>query len=391
MKIIADENIPFAREAFGTLGEVTLLAGRSMTAEHVADADVVFVRSVTTVDAALLDGTRVRFVGSATAGVDHVDLQYIARRGIGFASAPGSNANSVGEYMSAAWLGVAVRKGVRLDGLRVGIIGAGNTGSRVEQKARALGMTPVLNDPPLARTTGDARYRPLDEALACDIVTCHTPLTHEGPDATYHLVDESFLSRLNPGAWLCSAGRGEVVDTAALLTAMKTGALGAVIVDVWEEEPAIDAALLEAMDVATPHIAGYSYDGKVNGTAMVYAAACRSFGVEPRWDAEAALPRAEVERVELDPAGRSDEQVLHELVSCVYPIERDDEALRRTVGMTPEARGREFDRLRKEYPHRREFHNTRVTLIGASDALRAKVRALGFRLDEKGGGTRRSG
>ena len=399
LKIVADENIPFAREAFGTLGEVTLRPGRSLTAAQAAGAELLFVRSVTKVNAALLDGTRVRFVGSATAGTDHVDLDYVARRGLGFASAPGSNANSVGEYMAAAWLTIAARRGARLDGLRVGIIGAGNTGSRVEEKARALGMAPVLNDPPLARQTGDPKYRPLGELFACDIVTCHTPLTHEGPDATYHLADDEFFERLKPGAWFCNAGRGQVVDTTALLNAIDSGRLGAVVLDVWEQEPRVSARLLEKVTVATPHVAGYSYDGKVRGTEMVYAAACRFLGVEPRWTMQAALP-PNSNLIKVSATGRApeaayatkrsfvqatrsvatDEGALHEIVSQLCPVERDDEALRQAITLTPDERGTLFDRLRKEYPQRREFPTARVRLEGASDALRAKVRALGFRL-----------
>ena len=378
MKIIADENIPFAREAFGTLGEVTLVAGRSLAARRVAEADLLFVRSVTPVNAALLDASRVRFVGSATAGTDHVDAEYLARRGIGFAAAPGCNANSVGEYMAAAWLALAVRKGLRLEGRTVGIVGAGHTGSAAEQKARALGIMPVLNDPPLARETGDAKYRPLDEALACDIVTCHTPLTYDGPDPTYHLAGADFFARMKGDVWLCNAGRGEVVDSAALLEVIDGGRLGAAILDVWEGEPAIDGELLKKVDVGTPHIAGYSYDGKVNGTTMVYNAACRFLGVEPRWSAHKATPQADMGEIGVSAAGRDDEHVLHELVARVYSIERDDGALRPAADLALEERGRTFDRLRKEYRRRREFRHTRVRLDGASESLRAKAHGLGF-------------
>jgi erythronate-4-phosphate dehydrogenase len=381
VRIVADENIPFAREAFGTLGHVTLARGRVLSAGQVAGADLLFVRSVTSVGAALLDGSPVRFVGSATAGTDHVDIEYLERRGIAFAAAPGSNANSVGEYMAAAWLAVATRKGVRLDGLTVGIIGAGHTGSAAEAKTRALGMRPVLNDPPLARKTGDPKYRPLDEVLCCDIITCHTPLTRDGPDPTYHLAGEAFFARVKPGAWFCNAGRGEVADSAALRAAIDSGRLGAAILDVWEEEPRIDPDLLQKVDIGTPHIAGYSYDGKVNGTAMVYEAACEFLGVEPAWGAREALPAPAVEHLDVNAAGRPDEEVLHDIVSRVYSVERDDEALRRTVAMAPAERAGEFDRLRKDYPRRREFHTARVRLAGASDALRAKAAGLGFRVE----------
>lgn len=380
MKIVADENIPFAREAFGELGDVTLVHGRRLSRDDLTDAGALFVRSITKVNDALVEGSRLRFVGTATAGVDHIDTQALARRGIGFAAAPGCNANSVAEYMAAAWLTLGARKGFRLEGLRVGIVGVGNVGSRVEAKARALGMEPVLNDPPKARETEDPRYVPIEDLARCDIVTMHTPLTKDGPDPTWHLAGDAFFARLRDGAIFCNAGRGGAHDTSVLKRVMAQGRLVGVVLDVWEDEPLIDPDLVAGVDLGSPHIAGYSYDGKINGTIMVYEAACRCLGLQPTWDAVAAMPPPEVPDLKIDVAGREDEEVLREAVLALYPIERDDADLRATMELPVASRGTAFDRLRKEYPRRREFHNTRLELRGAGESLRRKAAGLGFRL-----------
>jgi erythronate-4-phosphate dehydrogenase len=380
LRILADENIPFAREAFGTLGDVRLAHGRQMTSAHLREIDLLIVRSITRVDAALIEGTPVRFVGTATSGSDHVNQPDLARLGVMFHAALGCNANAVAEYMAAAWLATARRTGRTLRGLSVGIVGVGHVGSLVADKARALGMTPVLNDPPKGRETGSDRYRPLHDLLECDIVTCHTPLTHDGPDPTYRLIGEAFLSRLRRGAWFCNAGRGEVVDEAALLRALDAGRLGACVLDVWDHEPAVDARLVARADIATPHIAGYSLEGKLNGTAMVYDAACRFLGRAPAWNAEAAAPPPTVPRVDLEATGVDDEAVLASAVHAVYPVLRDDERLRLSAALPDAERGRAFDEQRKTYPVRREFRHTLVAVSGASASAIASLGALGFQV-----------
>jgi erythronate-4-phosphate dehydrogenase len=362
--ILADENIPYAREAFGTLGEVRLKHGRRIARADLADVDLLVVRSITRVDAALVEGSRVRFVGTATSGADHLATPDLDRLGIAWYAALGCNANAVAEYMTAAWLTLAQRRGETLAGRRVGVVGVGHVGSLVVEKARALGMEPVLNDPPKARETGSGRYRPLDALLDCDIVTCHTPLTVDGPDPTFRLIGDAFFSHLKAGAWFCNAGRGEVVAEAALRRALDHKGLGAVVLDVWDHEPGIDGRLLARVDIGTPHIAGYSLEGKLNGTDLVYRAACRFLGVEPIWSAAAAAPprpeglplrgfsRGDADLQRLDREGVS---ALANAVAAVYPVLRDDEVLRRTAGMDAAERGRAFDLLRKTYPTRREF------------------------------------
>ena len=362
--VLADENIPFAREAFGTLGEVRLKHGRQITHADLGDVDILVVRSITRVDAALVAGTRVQCVGTATSGADHVDAADLDRLGIAFYAALGCNARAVAEYMAAAWLTLAKLRGSTLAGRRVGVVGVGHVGSLVAEMARALGMEPVLNDPPKARGTGSDRYRPLHDLFDCDILSCHTPLTFDGPDPTYRLIGEGFFARLKPGAWFCNAGRGEVVHEASLHQALDEKCLDAVVLDVWDREPAIDGRLLARVDIGTPHIAGYSLEGKLNGTAMVYRAACGFLGVEPSWEPASAVPPRGPglplagfgqEDTTLADLGREAVAALADAVTAVYPILRDDEALRKTVGMSAAERGKAFDLLRKAYPVRREF------------------------------------
>ncbi len=380
MLIVADENIPFAREAFSTLGEVRLASGRALTPAMVRDAELLLVRSITRVDRALLEGSRVRFAATATIGTDHVDEAWLKQAGIAFAAAPGSNANSVGEYVVCALLTLAARQGRPLAGRSIGIVGVGNVGTRVEAKCRALGMEVRLNDPPLARRTGDPKYRPLEELLSCDFLTLHTPLEKGGPDPTWHLANAALLARMNPGAVLLNASRGAVADGRALLAALESGSLGGAVLDVWEGEPTPDLRLLARVDLATPHIAGYSYDGKVNGTEMIYRAACAHLGVEPRWDRAACMPAPEIAELPLEAAGRPEEEVLREAALRLYPIERDDASLRRVADQPADKRGVYFDRLRKDYPVRREFQNTRLRVAGGTPALERKLRGIGFTL-----------
>ncbi|MCJ7729025.1 MAG: 4-phosphoerythronate dehydrogenase, partial [Sedimentisphaerales bacterium] len=297
MKIIADENIPFVKECFSSLGDVEALSGRRITPNVVADADILLVRSITQVNEKLLSKSEVKFVATATIGFEHVDVDYLKSRNIGFASAPGSNANSVAEYIVAALLSVGKKHKISLVGKSISIVGVGNVGSKVARKCVALGMKVKLNDPPLSRQTGDKKYRPLSELFDCDFITLHTPLTGEGQDKTFHLADENFFASLKPGCVFINTARGAVHDTAALKSAIQSGKLGAVVLDVWENEPNIDCELLRIVGISTPHIAGYSLDGKIAGMIMIYNAACEHIGFEPKYKIEDFLPSPAVPQI----------------------------------------------------------------------------------------------
>jgi erythronate-4-phosphate dehydrogenase len=365
MKIVADPNIPFVREAFGALGEVTLIAGREITAAAVRDADALLVRSVTPVNDSLLAGSAVKFVATATIGVDHIDQPFLAARNIGFASAAGSNANSVAEYVIAALLELAARGRFRLRDKTLGVVGVGHIGSRVVRYAEALGLRALQNDPPRQRMERLPQFVSLDRVLAeSDIVTLHVPLDR----ATHHLLHAENLR----GFALINTARGAVVDNRALLKAIDGERIGAAVLDVWENEPNILPELLDVADIGTPHIAGYSLEGKVNGTRMIYQAACQFFGLAPSWQPQ--LPPPPVPRVTIHMDARADdEEVLRQTVEAVYNIMDDDKALRENV--------REFDRLRAQYPVRREFFNTKVSVRGGSDSVLRKLAALGFQVD----------
>jgi len=393
MKIVCSSSMPFAREAFGTLGEVTVLEGRSISAEDVKDATLLLVRSTTKVDRELIEGSRVKFVGTATIGIDHLDVEYLRDRGVHWCAAPGCNATSVSEYITAALLCLAERHCFSLQGRTIGVVGVGNVGSRVILKAQALGMQVLANDPPRQRTEGDnvslqtdagmieteVRFVDLEHLLAeADVVTLHVPLTREGRDKTFHMLDDKVLNRVKPGCIVINSARGAVVDTNALIGTIRSSKVSHAVIDTWECEPAYSAELLGVVDLGTPHIAGYSFDGKVRGTEMVYLEACRFLSCNPGWDSADVLSSYNNPVYILDAAGRSDEELLCEIIRSSYDICADDRHLRETLVDDPRLRAKEFDRLRKDYPVRREFPFTRLNLCHATESLRDRVSRLGF-------------
>ena len=328
---------------------------------------------------ALLAGSRVRFVATATIGVDHVDLDYLASRGIGFSYAPGSNARSVVEYVLSALAVLAERGGYGVREKVLGIVGCGNVGGRLAEAAEAIGIRVLRNDPPLARQTGGEGFVPLEAMGDADILTFHVPLTRDGPDATHHLIGRRLLAGLKDGAAVINTSRGAVADSAALKEVFGggRGRLGALVLDVWEGEPDVDLDLLDRTTLATPHVAGYSYDGKVNGTRMVLESLCWHFGLRRPWDPLPLMPPAPRPEVRL-PAGVTLDQALRLATTASYDMEADDQRLRALAQEPPERRSRYFTALRAEYPVRREFRATRVVLDAADADVAATLEALGF-------------
>jgi erythronate-4-phosphate dehydrogenase len=377
INMVAGENIPYAKEAFAGLGNLTFLPGRSITSADLKDTNVLLIRSITKVDEALLKGSPVEFVGSASAGTDHIDEAYLKARNIGFTSAAGSNANSVAEYVIASLLTLENHHDISLKGKTIGIVGVGNIGKLVKNKAEALGMHPVLNDPPLAEV-GQFDHRSLKETLACDVVTLHTPFTTGGPYPTYHMLNEQTLKWLKPSAIFINAARGEVVDTHALLDALTHKRVGPTVIDVWEHEPDINWNLFQAVTLGTPHIAGHSLDAKANGTFMIYAALCKHLGVEPTWNPVQSLPPPVVPSLEMDTHQKNDEEILREIVTKIYDVEADYRRMRQLLTAPPEERPRLFDGLRKNYPVRREFHRTGIKLPKNQKRLRNMLAGIGF-------------
>ena len=384
MKILADTSMPFASGAFSTLGETTLVDGRTLGADDLHGVDLLFVRSTTRVDDALLrHADRLQFVGSGVAGTDHVDVPLLAQRGIAFASAAGCNAESVAQYVTAALLHLARRYSFRLRGKTMGIVGAGNVGKRVVEQARGLGLEVLVCDPPRQRDPGDSEARgflPFGEVLArADILTLHVPLNTNPADSdcTRHLLNAANLPRLKPGALLINAARGPVVDGAALLAHLYAFPRTLCALDTWANEPLCDAMLASRVHIATPHIAGHSVEGKVNGTRLVYEAACRYLNATPSFDFQLpSPPRAEIHA---DAACFADpEDLLHDLALAVCDLRADDAAFR--VSMQSTNPGKAFDLLRQNYNSRREFSAYRPVLQNSTPALRETLRGLGFQV-----------
>jgi erythronate-4-phosphate dehydrogenase len=376
--IVVNKHTPYVVEAFETLGKVTALGTREITKETVKDADILIVRSETKVDRDLLEGSRVKFVGTVTIGTDHVDEEYLAQHGIMFVSAPGSNSNSVSEYITAALLESAVGGGTSLRDKTLGIVGVGNVGSKVWRKAEALGMKVLLNDPPLERQGSRYPLHALDELMEADILTLHVPLTRTGPDATFHFFDEKRMRNMKQGSLLMNTSRGSVVETEALQQMLLDKHLAAAVLDVWEGEPRINTSLLNRVTLGSPHIAGYSLDGKVNALQMNYDAVCRFLSQPAEKDVHAFMPDPALPILQTETTNRSMEQMLRDIIKECYDIRLDDRLLRQSLSLPDHECGKYFQKLRAEYRTRREFLNYTVSLPKGPAELAKILQSLGF-------------
>lgn len=382
MRIVADENIPLLESFFGDIGEIHRVSGRSMSAADVENADILLVRSVTWVDQALLEGSRVGFVGTCTIGTDHVDKDWLESSNISFSSAPGCNANSVVEYVLSVISLHAERRGVAdWSKLSVGIVGAGNVGGELARKLERLGFDVLCCDPPRAEREGDDAqdFVSLDDVMGCDVVTLHTPLIRDGEHNTLHMFGRERLSELREHQLLINTSRGEVIDTAALLSRLHEPNAPTVVLDVWEHEPRIHTELLDKVWLATPHIAGYSLEGKVQGSEMVYQALSRYMGLPARKKAGQFLPEPALNKLSFTSAAEEMDSANIAMRSC-YDPRRDDARMRLAMSRPAEERGPAFDRLRRDYPVRREFSSVKIQLKGTSKSMQDTFRALGFKL-----------
>jgi len=381
MLIVADENIPLLDSFFGDIGEIRRVSGRSMAGEDVRDADILLVRSVTKVNRELLEGSRVRFVGTTTIGTDHVDLDWLEQAGIRFSAAPGCNANSVAEYVLSVLSLHAERRGLSdWSQLSVGIVGVGNVGGELARKLDRLGFDVRLCDPPRAdREDDNEEFVALDDAMKCDVVSLHTPLTREGDHPTLHMIGNAELETLGANQLLINAGRGEVIDSSALLARLEQGNAPVVVLDVWEQEPRIHPELVDQVWLATPHIAGYSLEGKVQGTEMIYQALSQFLGLPVRKKAGQFLPEPALSKISFTSSAEEEDAIRIALRAC-YDPRRDDAKLRIAMAGSPEERGAAFDRLRRDYPVRRECSSLKIQLKGTSKSLQDSFRAIGFKL-----------
>lgn len=348
-----------------------------MTADLVTGADILLVRSVSKVNETLLKDASVRFVGTCTIGMDHIDRDWLERAGIGFASAPGCNANAVVDYVLCAIASLGLDKGLSLEGKRVGIIGLGNVGSRLRRRLEAAGVECLCSDPPLERQGAEGLVSLQEVLTGSDIISLHTPLTMDGPYATYHLLDSDNLAVLKPGAVLINTSRGAVVDNQALSRLLDERKDVSAVLDVWESEPDIDLSLLEKVALATPHIAGYSLEGKIRGTAMIYQSVCDYLGVPPQPLLDQLLP-PEL-NIGVDASGEDPESRVFQVLKRCYDIGDDDRALRAVAADEKGEFATGFDRLRKQYPVRRELAMTCVTGARSDSELAQRLGNFGIR------------
>lgn len=374
MKIVCDNKIPFLKGAFEPYADVIYLPGKDTTPDVVRDADALITRTRTKCDESLLKGSSVRMIATATIGFDHIDTEWCNKNGIGWTNAPGCNSWSVQQYMASLLVTMAREFGFDCKGKTLGVIGVGNVGSKVARIASVLGFKVLLNDPPRARKEGTEGFVSLDEIISkSDIITCHVPLQRTGQDATYHLFDAGRIASMRKEQILINSSRGEVVDNNALKAALQDGRLKAASLDVWEREPDIDTELLGMLFTGTPHIAGYSLDGKANGTWMSVQAVARALDLPCKdWKVrEIPLPEQPVE-FRLDASGKSLQEVLSEAILYTYNILDDDRRLREDTAS--------FERQRADYPVRREFPAFTISLVNATPGQAEALREIGFKL-----------
>ncbi|MGO4803072.1 4-phosphoerythronate dehydrogenase PdxB [Pseudomonas sp. W22_MBD1_FP4] len=376
MLIVADENIPLLDAFFQGFGEIRRVPGRSLDRATVEQADVLLVRSVTNVNRALLEGSKVRFVGTCTIGTDHLDLDYFKQTGIQWSSAPGCNARGVVDYVLGSLQTLAEIEGADLNQRTYGIVGAGEVGGRLVKVLKGLGWNVLVCDPPRQIAEG-GDYVSLAQIIEqCDVISLHTPLTKSGNGSTWHLFDRQRLEQLKPGTWLINASRGPVVDNAALREVLLEREDLQAVLDVWEGEPEVDVDLADLCVLATPHIAGYSLEGRQRGTAQIYQAFCAYLGQEPSIHLSELLPALWLAEVHLN-ASTDPAWALATLCRSVYDPRRDDADFRRSLVGTVQEQRKAFDLLRKHYPERREIDGLSVRINGESAALSKIVSALG--------------
>ena len=371
MKIIIDDKIPYIKGALEGVAEVIYLPGSKITPEVVKDADALITRTRTICNEKLLAGSAVKFIATATIGYDHIDADYCRKAGIFWTNAPGCNAKSVEQYIAAALFTWSLKSRIKLRDKTIGIVGVGNVGSKVARFCEILGMKVLLNDPPRERKEGSEPFVSLDFIREnSDIITLHVPLNISGEYATFHMVNSAFLSGLKKKPLIINSCRGEVTDSMSIIKSIKSNTLSGFIADCWENEPEINPELLGLCDLGTPHIAGYSRDGKANGTMMSIQATSRFFnlGVDNWQPSGVELPDHSL--IELDGTRRDEESIIAESVLQTYDIEADDLALRNSPAL--------FEKLRGDYPVRREFTSYTIVPKNVPDVTLNKLKQIGF-------------
>ena len=373
MKIVTDDKIPFLKGILEPYAEVIYLPGKQISNKILKDADALLTRTRTKCTESLLKGTRIKFIGTATIGFDHIDTQFCEKNKIFWTNAPGCNSYSVQQYMAASLLKIAAEFRFSLKGRTIGIVGVGNVGTKVEKFARILGMNVLLNDPPRARNEGQKDFVDLGTILyKSDIVTLHVPLNVVGEDCTWHLFDEKSFKKMKKGTWFINTSRGEVTETGALKQALASGKLAGAVLDVWDNEPDIDLDLMSKTFLATPHIAGYSTDGKANGTAIIVNSLCSFFSLPLKEWYPGIVPKPEKPVISISGVGKAGEDIIREAVFHTYNIDEDNINLRFAPA--------DFEKQRGDYKTRREFNAFTVKLNGGTKHTRKMLERLGFKV-----------
>ena len=392
MKIIVDNKIPFIKGVLEPFAEVVYLPGKETTPELVRDADALITRTRTICNEKLLRGSSVKVIATATIGFDHIDTEWCEANGIWWTNAPGCNSWSVKQYISSVLVSLAARHGLDLSETTIGVVGVGNVGSKVAAAAGALGMKVLLNDPPRARANnypvipgvGKEAFTDLDAIVReADIITLHVPLEKAGEDPTWHLFDAARMAAMRRNQILINSSRGPVVDNAALKQTLKAGGLKGAVLDVWEGEPELDPELVSLLDYSTPHIAGYSSDGKANGTMMSVRAVAGKLGLPLTDWCPTDIPAPthglhkgiEAQAFSIDAEGKTRQEVLSEAVFYAYDVAVDSEALRSDLSA--------FESLRGDYPIRREPSAFTVQLKNGTPELAEALRQLDFKVNNQ--------
>lgn len=373
MRIVADDKIPFLKGALEPYAEVVYIPGKQIKMEMLKDSDALLIRTRTICNENLLEGTSIRFIGTATIGFDHIDTHYCSKNKIIWTNAPGCNSSSVQQYIAAALFRISSEHHFSLKDKTLGIIGVGNVGSKVEKFARSVGMNVLLNDPPRARIEGKKNFHSLNKVLSeSDILTVHVPLNIVGEDQTWHLFNEESFKKIKRGAWFLNSSRGEVSDTYSLKNALNSGMLSGAVIDVWENEPNIDLELLQQAFIATPHIAGYSTDGKANGTSMVVNSLTKYFNLPSENWYPSDVPPPASPYISIDCNNKSEEEIIREAVIHTYNIDKDNSMLRISI--------QNFEKLRGDYPVRREFTSYTINLKDGTEKVLQTMKSIGFRM-----------
>lgn len=374
MKFVIDDKIPYIQGVLEAFGEVIYVPGAKTTAEVIKDADVLITRTRTRCNEVLLEGSSVKLIATATIGYDHIDTKFCKEAGIEWTNAPGCNSKSVEQYILSSLLVLAQRHSFTLKDKTIGIVGVGQVGSKVAKACKILGMNVLLNDPPRERNEGSGPFVSLETIKQkSDFISLHVPLNMQGEDATFHLADTLFFHGLGKRPYLINSCRGEVIDSFAVESALQMRMISGLVLDCWKNEPNIDLGLLDKCELATPHIAGYSKDGKANGTSMSTQAISRFFnlGID-NWQAQNVEPPSHA-TIEIDGKDLSEEAIISKAVLSTYNILNDDQTLR----SNPSG----FEKQRGDYPVRREYPAYTITAKNMENKTLIKLKELGFNME----------